>query len=170
MLFRSKVKIVFLGNNKHKDEVFSFRFTEVGGGSNKDFMIESETTRRDVTKGRMIAPMNGGWVKIQNGVPVISRSDVLQAIADAEIFNVEKTKEDPVANEITPAITEVKVVAENGAVTILNAAGKKVVVSNVLGQTLVNTVLTSDRATVAAPQGVVVVVVEGQPAVKAMVK
>ena len=103
-------------------------------------------------------------------MPVISRSDVLQAIADAEIFNVEKTKEDPVANEITPAITEVKVVAENGAVTILNAAGKKVVVSNVLGQTLVNTVLTSDRATVAAPQGVVVVVVEGQPAVKAMVK
>ena len=43
----SKVKIVFLGNNKHKDEVFSFRFTEVGGGSNKDFMIESETTKRN---------------------------------------------------------------------------------------------------------------------------
>ena len=49
----------------------------------------------------MIAPCDGGWIKIQNGVPVISRSDVLQAIADAEIFNVEKTKEDPVANEIT---------------------------------------------------------------------
>ena len=80
----SKVKIVFLGNNKHKDEVFSFRFTEVGGGSNKDFMIESETTRRDVTKGRMIAPMNGGWVKIQNGVPVISRGAYTDWIAEAE--------------------------------------------------------------------------------------
>ena len=47
---------------------------------------------------------------------------MLQAIADAEIFNVEKMKEDPVTNEITPAITEVKVVVENGTVTILNAA------------------------------------------------
>ena len=118
----------------------------------------------------MIAPCDGGWIKIQNGVPVISRSDVVRAIADAEIFNVEATDEEPVANEVAPVATEVKVVAENGAVTILNAVGKKVVVSNVLGQTLVNTVLTSDRATVAAPQGVVVVVVEGEAAVKAMVK
>ena len=165
-----KIRKIALNNNFHKDCVFSFRLIERKSCDKEggDFLIESET--QDRGQYPVIAPCDGGWIKIQNGVPVISRSDVLQAIADAEIFNVEKTKEDPVANEITPAITEVKVVAENGAVTILNAAGKKVVVSNVLGQTLVNTVLTSDRATVAAPQGVVVVVVEGQPAVKAMVK
>ena len=165
-----KIRKIALGNNFHKDCVFSFRLIErrscnKAGG---DFLIESETTDRG--QYPMIAPCEGGWIKIQNGVPVISRSDVVKAIADAEIFNVEATDEKPVANEVTPAVTEVKVVAENGAVTILNAAGKKVVVSNVLGQTLVNTVLTSDRATVAAPQGVVVVAVEGEAAVKAMVK
>ena len=165
-----KIRKIALGDNFHKDCVFSFRLIErrsctPQGG---DFLIESETTDRG--KYPMIAPCDGGWIKIQNGVPVISRSDVVTAMEDAEIFNVEATDEEPVANEVVPAVTEVKVVAENGAVTILNAAGKKVVVSNVLGQTLVNTVLTSDRATVAAPQGVVVVAVEGEAAVKAMVK
>ena len=165
-----KIRKIALGDNFHKDCVFSFRLIE-RRSCNKpggDFLIESETTDRG--QYPMIAPCEGGWIKIQNGVPVISRSDVVKAIADAEIFNVEATDEAPVANEVTPAVTEVKVVAENGAVTILNAAGKKVVVTNVLGQTLVNTVLTSDRATVAAPQGVVVVAVEGEAAVKAMVK
>lgn len=165
-----KIRKIALDNPYHKDCVFSFRLIErrscnKAGG---DFLIESETTDRG--QYPVIAPCEGGWIKIQNGVPVISRSDVVKAIADAEIFNVEATDEEPVANEVVPVVTEVKVVAENGAVTILNAAGKKVVVSNVLGQTLVNTVLTSDRATVAAPQGVVVVAVEGEAAVKAMVK
>ena len=52
----------------------------------------------------------------------------------------------------------------------MNAAGKKVVVNNVLGQTIANTVMTSDNVTIAAPQGVVVVAVEGEEAVKAIVK
>lgn len=165
-----KVRKIALGDNFHKDCVFSFRLIERRSCNKEggDFLIESETTDRG--QYPVIAPCEGGWIKIQNGVPVISRSDVVRAIADAEIFNVEATDEEPVANEVAPVVTKVKVVAENGAVTILNAAGKKVVVSNVLGQTLVNTVLTSDRATVAAPQGVVVVAVEGEAAVKAMVK
>ena len=165
----SKVKIVFLGNNKHKDEVFSFRFTEVGGGSNKDFMIESETTRRDVTKGRMIAPMNGGWVKIQNGVPVISRGAYTDWIAEAETWNVKMTKKSPLANA-EASVTDVKVVAGAGEVMIRNASGKKVTVSNILGQTIAKVVLTSDNQTIAAPQGVVVVAIEGENAVKAVVK
>lgn len=165
----SKVKIVFLGNNKHKDEVFSFRFTEVGGGSNKDFMIESETTRRDVTKGHMIAPMNGGWVKIQNGVPVISRGAYTDWIAEAETWNVKMTKKSPLANA-EASVTDVKVVAGAGEVMIRNASGKKVTVSNILGQTIAKVVLTSDNQTIAAPQGVVVVAIEGENAVKAVVK
>ena len=75
----------------------------------------------------------------------------------------------PTANdEITTS--EVKVIAGNGQITIAGAAGKKVVVSNILGQVVANTVLTSDNATIAAPQGVVVVAVEGEEAVKAIVK
>ena len=35
---------------------------------------------------------------------------------------------------------------------------------------MANTVITSDNATIAAPQGVVVVAVEGEEAVKAIVK
>ena len=47
---------------------------------------------------------------------------------------------------------------------------REVVVNNILGQTIANTVLTSDNAVIAAPQGVVVVAVEGEKAVKAVVK
>ncbi|MGP1462049.1 DUF6383 domain-containing protein [Tannerella sp.] len=164
-----KVVIRDLSNNLHKDEVFSFRFTEIGGGSKKDFLIESETTNRDVTAGRMIAPMVGGWVKIQNGVPVISRGSYSDWITEAEVWNVKMTDKAPLANAQVSA-TDVKVVAEAGAVTVLNASGKKVTVSNILGQTIAKVVLTSDNETIAAPQGVVVVAIEGENAVKAVVK
>lgn len=43
-------------------------------------------------------------------------------------------------------------------------------VTNVLGKSIANTVLTSDNATIAAPAGIVVVSVEGEEAVKAVVK
>ena len=75
----------------------------------------------------------------------------------------------PTANEGI-ATSEVKVLAGNGNVTIAGAAGKKVVVSNILGQIVATQVLTSDNAVIAAPQGVVVVAVEGEEAVKAIVK
>ena len=75
----------------------------------------------------------------------------------------------PTANEGV-AVSEVKVIAGNGNVTIAGAAGKKVVVSNILGQVVANTVISSDNATIAAPAGVVVVAVEGEAAVKAIVK
>ena len=75
----------------------------------------------------------------------------------------------PTANDEISA-SEVKVIAGDGQITINGAAGKKVVVSNILGQVVANTVITSDNATIAAPQGIVVVAVEGEEAVKAIVK
>ena len=77
--------------------------------------------------------------------------------------------EAPTANEGVE-VSEVKVIATEGGVQIVGATGKKVVVSNILGQVVANTVITSDNATFAAPQGVVVVAVEGEEAVKAFVK
>jgi cellulose synthase/poly-beta-1,6-N-acetylglucosamine synthase-like glycosyltransferase len=68
------------------------------------------------------------------------------------------------------ATSEVTVIALQGAVRVANAEGKKVVITNILGQTVANTVITSSDATIAAPQGVVVVAVEGEEAVKAIVK
>ena len=87
---------------------------------------------------------------------------------DALVVSVEAV-EAPTANEDVE-VSEVAVIAGEGQVTIANAAGKKVVISNILGQVVANTVLTSDNAVIAAPQGVVVVAVEGEEAVKAIVK
>lgn len=77
---------------------------------------------------------------------------------------------DATANEGTPAVSSISVIAKDGAIQIAGAEGKKVVVSNILGQVIANTVLSSDNATIAAPQGIVVVAIEGEAAVKAIVK
>lgn len=73
------------------------------------------------------------------------------------------------ANESINA-SGIQVIATNGAVIVKGAAGKTVTISNVLGQKVASTVVTSDEAQIAAPQGVVVVAVEGEAAVKAIVK
>ena len=75
----------------------------------------------------------------------------------------------PTANEAIAA-SEVVVAATDGAVVVKGAAGKAVVVTNILGQTLANEVVSSDNATIAVPAGIVVVAVEGEEAVKVVVK
>ena len=157
-----KASKTYLGDNTHKNVVFSFRLLEEGSDN---FLIESAET-----DGEMIAPMRGGWVKIQNGVPVISYAAFSDAANEAEIFNVEKTSETPTANEPELSAETVSVSTTPGAVVVKNAAGKTVTISNVLGQTIANTVLTSDNATINVPAGVVVVAIEGEAAVKAIVK
>ena len=59
---------------------------------------------------------------------------------------------------------------DNGTVTIQGAAGKSVVISNILGKVVAETVLTSDNVTIAVPAGIVAVAVEGETAVKVVVK
>lgn len=78
---------------------------------------------------------------------------------------------DPTANEsVADAVEGVKVVGGNGYVEIQGAAGKNVVVTNILGKVIANTVLTSDNQTINVPAGIVVVAVEGEEAAKAVVK
>lgn len=77
--------------------------------------------------------------------------------------------EHSVSNESINA-TAVRVLGGEGQVTILNAANKKVSISNVLGQTIANTTVTSDNVTFNAPSGIVVVAIEGETSVKAVVK
>ena len=74
-----------------------------------------------------------------------------------------------VANDEINA-SAISVIAGNGSVTIKGAEGKKVAISNVLGQQIANTVVTSSEATIAVPAGMVVVAVDGEAAVKAIVK
>ena len=110
-----------------------------------------------------------GYLAQSNGVLYYTTGNLRTALNNALTFEFEKAEKAPTANE-TIAAEGVTVIAGEGNVTINGAAGKKVVVSNILGQVVANTVLTSDNATIAAPAGVVVVAVEGKVAVKAIVK
>ena len=178
----ASVDSIFLGDNLHnkttaadgdhrlhkshkngiKNPVFAFRL--IDDEPQADFLIESEGDHKIPSAG------TGGWIKVQNGVPVIARlADFSEAIKNAEKFNIETTDEAPVSNE-TISTTGVEVVAVNGAVIVKNAANKKVAISNILGKTLANTVIKSDEATFTVPAGIVVVAVEGEEAVKAVVK
>ena len=111
----------------------------------------------------IVALNTGKKLAVVNGTVIFSTTVAPQVFTMA-------ASEAPTANETAPSVSEVTVIATDGGVQIVGAAGKKVVVSNILGQTIANTVLSSDNATIAAPQGVVVVAVEGEEAVKAIVK
>ena len=75
---------------------------------------------------------------------------------------------DATANDALAA-ENVAVIAGEGVVTVKGAAGKQVVVSNILGQVIANKVATSDEETIAVAAGVAVVVVDGE-ATKVVVK
>ncbi len=166
-------------DGKHKNYAFSLRYTD---DDHKDVLLESDNlnTRDDAYIGTF---STASWVSVKNGVPVLAQSTNLngdhtaiegvtgmsELIAQAQIFNIGKTDETATANEEIAA-EGVKVIAGEGFVTVKGAAGKKVVIANILGQTVANTVVSSDEAKIAAPAGVVVVAVEGEAAQKAIVK
>ena len=87
----------------------------------------------------------------------------------AEALVVKLGEGDATANEAIAAENNVAVIAGEGVVTVKGAAGKQVVVSNILGQEFANKVATSDEETFAAAVGVVVVRVDGE-ATKVVVK
>ena len=176
-------------NGEHNNAAFSFR--EVGDGN---FLIESN----DLNNNAMIGSFGAGaWIKLHNNVPVLTQytnhngdhntgdstdawrkfSDATttgtfgEAINQAARFTMAAVDKDAhaTANE-TIATSDVTVSATNGAVVVKGAAGKAVVVTNILGQTLANTVISSDNASISVPAGIVVVAVEGEEAVKVVVK
>ena len=176
--YKGNGKVRSLKGDDHKNYTWSFRYINPGMGANataegsdNSFLIESSSF-----DAQPIAPENAGWVKMQNGCLTITKApslfkDTKTGADGALIFNVEKMGADNmVTDAATVTASDFSVIAGEGQVTINGAAGKKVVVSNILGQTVANTVLTSDNATIAAPAGVVVVAVEGEAAVKAIVK
>ena len=135
------------------NKVATFAFKIVEGSDDADFYLETANSKGETR-----------YVRVHNGVPVL-----VADINEAAQFNLTMTEEEATSNDEISA-SEVKVIAGAGQITINGAAGKKVVVSNILGQVVANTVITSDNATIAAPQGIVVVAVEGEEAVKAIVK
>ena len=106
--------------------------------------------------------VDGDYLVSYNGLLTLGeRDNAIKVVLEAG--------ESPVANDAIN-VSAVSVIATDGAIIIKGAEGKKVAISNVLGQTIANTVVTSSEATIAAPAGVVVVAVEGEAAVKAIVK
>ena len=167
-----------LTGDAHKAYTWSFRFVDLENAAveeeaNRSFLFES----LPLVASNIIQPQTASWLKMQNGCLVMSDptestfNEIKTGGDDALIFNIEEGKADDIAtdNEVI-ATSEVTVIAGEGQVTIAGAVGKKVVISNILGQVVANTVITSDNAPIAAPAGVVVVAVEGEETVKAIVK
>ncbi|MCL3850721.1 DUF6383 domain-containing protein [Parabacteroides sp. GYB001] len=145
---------------------FAFRYVNPASESDKTFKIQ--TQYKDYKNGDLTAKDNAsneGYLKWINGTVV-----VVNGYANGDVFGINENEDrDAVANEDV-TVSSISVVATDGAVIIKGAEGKKVVISNVLGQTVANAVISSDNATISAPAGVVVVAVEGEAAVKAIVK
>jgi len=86
------------------------------------------------------------------------------------VFNVKELNTPPVNNEVIDTTTEVIVSGGTGNVLILNAVGKIVIIRNLLGQVLANTVISSNSESVPVPSGVAIVVVENEKGIKTIVK
>ena len=168
-------KYVLSGDN-HKYVTWSMRFVNRNAAANeveadRSFLFESMQA-----DGLDIAPTKAAWLKMQNGCLVLSDKDdskfdeTATGGDDALIFNVEQGDDIATDNETIEAVEGVSITTDNGTVTIQGAVGKSVVISNILGKVVAETVLTSDNATIAVPAGIVAVAVDGEEAVKVVVK
>ena len=107
----------------------------------------------------------------KNGKPYIGVTNgfaVMQEVPTA-VFEVENAPA-PVANEEIEAPTAVQIVGGVGEFSIRNAGGKRITISNILGQKIGTQMVSSDYVTVQTARGVVIVSVEGDKAYKVIVK
>ena len=171
---KNVAKKVVLKEKAYDGASIAFRLKDQSDDEN--FYIE--------TKGKQYGYAANGntWLKEQNHNIVSTgrgysetgdhngywHQNVYEDIYQALLLNT-TAQSDATANEDVE-VSSVTVIAGNGQITVAGAAGKKVVITNILGQTVANTVVTSVNATIAAPAGVVVVAIEGEDAVKAIVK
>ena len=159
--------VIDLSTSAFNTAKFAFQYINpINHESDGSFKIQTGYYDYDayVANGKRPDVSNNGYLKNINGVVVVAKG-----YEAGDKFDLAAEHSNPVANEGINA-SEVSVIATEGAVIIKGAEGKKVTISNVLGQTIANTVVASSEATISAPQGVVVVAVEGEAAVKAIVK
>lgn len=107
----------------------------------------------------------------KNGKPYIGLTNgfaVMQEVPTAE-FSFEDAPT-PVANEEISEPTGVQIIGGNGEFSIRNAGGKRISLSNILGQTIGSRMVSSDYETIQTSRGVVIVSVEGDKAYKVIVK
>ncbi len=186
-----KVYTIVKLDGKHNNVAFSFRET---GDEDGSFLIESNDLNNTNSK---IGGFGGAWIKLHNNIPVLtqysndngnhntgdstdawkqygdyySKQTYGETINQAARFTFKSLEKDAIAtgNENISA-TDVTVAGTAGAVVVKGAAGKSVVITNILGQTLATAVLASDNASISVPAGIAVVAVEGEEAAKVVVK
>ena len=125
---------------------FAFKYVDA---NTESFNMETEVDENKAAQ----------FIKLINGVAVLNNEE---STVNPEVFNIsEDYAGDPTSNE-TIATSSVVVAGVNGAVVVKGAEGKNVIVSTILGKVVANEVVSSDNATIAAPQGVVVVSVDGE--------
>lgn len=160
VLIPAKEDSIYMGSKDFNLAKFAFRIVD---HSTNAFKIE--TLYKKYSDGPDGREDKLGYLKWMNGYVV-----VVDAIENGDTFNLEADPSDPTANDNITA-SSISVVATDGAVIIKGAAGKTVSISNMVGQTIASRVLSSDNETVnVSVRGVVIVSVEGEPAVKAIVK
>lgn len=135
---------------KDSTALFAFKTAEDGG-----FYLENQS---ELAKTAESKP----YVGMVNGFAVMQKDPTAA-------FEVESASA-PVANENITEATTVRLIGSVGEFTIQNAAGKKITISNILGQTIGTRYISSDYVTVPTARGVIIVSVEGDKAYKVIVK
>ena len=139
-----------LVSEKESPALFAFRSAEEGG-----FYLENQKELHRQVKDKT------PYLGYVNGV-VVLQSDPIA------VFDV-KGAAGPTSNEVITT-SETIVVAGTGCVTVKNASGKKITLSNILGKTLRSVEATSDNFVVPAERGILIVAIEGEPAQKVLIR
>ena len=179
-------------DGKHNNAVFALRNTEDDENSfliESNDCFNNPETGKPMSIFSKVGSFAGAWIKIHNNVPVLAKvedkngnhntgdttdswlnmGDWVTGGTYGELINqaarftfnaIDKDSEATANEEI--ATSSVVVAGTNGAVVVKGAEGKNVIVSTILGKVVANEVVSSDNATIAAPQGVVVVSVDGE--------
>ena len=160
--------VIDLGTSDFNVAKFAFRYINpVNHEADGSFKIQTGYYNYNsyIATGKQPNVSNDGYLKNINGVVVVA-----QGYEAGDKFDLAAEHSNPTANEGINGASTFRVAAIDGAVVIKGAAGKKVVISNLLGQPVASTVITSDEATISVPSGYVTVAVEGEEAAKAIVK
>ena len=131
--------------------LWAFKVTESG-----NYLLENQQEVNSITQD-----VKYPYLGIVNNVVVMSKTGAEFAIEGAPA---------PVANESITDASAVKLIGGVGELTILNAGGKRITISNILGQPINSFVASSDNVNIGAARGVLIVSIEGEKAQKVIVK
>lgn len=148
-------RAMFLSNDtiktmKNSPALFAFKTAEQGG-----YYLENQSELAKATGGKPYLGVVNGFATMQSKL-------------DDAVFTVENAPA-PTANEEV-SVSEVQVLSKDGEVIVANAAGKKITLSSILGQTIDTRRASSDYFSIPVSTGIVLVTVEGNKTYKVVVK